>query len=75
MTDRGPSIPMITAIRFETAISHRRPTMEEIETAEAAQHGITIVAPDGEIFVITYEELPSFRTHLEHNPDTGARER
>ena len=66
MIDETPSLDLITAVRFAYA-SLRPSIMDELAEAEANEHGITICnEQDREPIIILYDELPLFRTFLEH---------
>ena len=66
MTDETTSLDLITAARFHSA-SLCPSIRDELAEAEANKHGITICnEQDPDPIIIVYDELPLFRTFLEH---------
>lgn len=66
MTDETTSLDLITAVRFHYA-SLCPSIRDELAEAEANEHGITICNEQGrEPHIIVYDELPLFRTFLDH---------
>ena len=73
MTDETtpPDIPIPTAVQFRLACLCSS-IRDKLAEAEANKHGITICNeqdPDHPI-IIVYDELPDFRTFLEHHQCT-----
>ena len=68
MTDETTSLNLITAVRFAYACASLRPSIrDELAEAEANKHGITICnEQDRDPIIFVYDELPLFRTFLEH---------